>query len=439
LRKIEGFDAARKALSRLTPAESYPVSAALKHKLEEMFGTADPEQAVKVIINEVRRRGDAAIFDLTAKIDGIKLTALEVPRDELSKAYKEVGDELISALKLAAERVNAFHTAQRDNIWHELANGDVGQLLRPLERVGIYVPGGTASYPSTVLMTVVPAKVAGVKEVILVTPPGKDGAVPPATLAAADIAGVDRVFRIGGAQAVAALAYGTESVPRVDKVCGPGNIFVVLAKKLVYGAVAIDGLQGPSEVMIIADDTANPGYCAADLLAQAEHDPLASAILVTTSRALAEEIDRELKKQITGLSRQSVIDESLKRGVIALVDSLEEAVELANLYAPEHLSLMVKDAGTLLKKVTSAGCVLIGDAATVVLGDYIAGPSHVLPTGGTARFSSPLNITDFIKFINTIAIDEAGMEKLGRAAALLARAEGLDAHARAVEKRLEQD
>lgn len=439
MRKIEGFDAARKALSRLTPAESYPVSAALKHKLEEMFGTADPEQAVKVIINEVRRRGDAAIFDLTAKIDGIKLTALEVPRDELSKAYKEVGDELISALKLAAERVNAFHTAQRDNIWHELANGDVGQLLRPLERVGIYVPGGTASYPSTVLMTVVPAKVAGVKEVILVTPPGKDGAVPPATLAAADIAGVDRVFRIGGAQAVAALAYGTESVPRVDKVCGPGNIFVVLAKKLVYGAVAIDGLQGPSEVMIIADDTANPGYCAADLLAQAEHDPLASAILVTTSRALAEEIDRELKKQITGLSRQSVIDESLKRGVIALVDSLEEAVELANLYAPEHLSLMVKDAGTLLKKVTSAGCVLIGDAATVVLGDYIAGPSHVLPTGGTARFGSPLNITDFIKFINTIAIDEAGMEKLGRAAALLARAEGLDAHARAVEKRLEQD
>jgi histidinol dehydrogenase len=439
LRKIEGFDAARKALSRLTPVESYPISAALRSKLVESFGTDDPEQAVKIIINEVRRRRDAAIFDLTAKIDGIKLIALEVPRDELSKARKEVGDELISALKLAAERINAFHTSQRDSIWQELNNGDVAQLLRPLERVGIYVPGGTASYPSTVLMTVVPARVAGVKEVILVTPPGKDGAVPPATLAAADIAGVDRVFCIGGAQAVAALAYGTESVPRVDKVCGPGNIFVVLAKKLVYGAVAIDGLQGPSEVMIIADDTANPEYCAADLLAQAEHDPLASAILVTTSRVLVEEIDRELKKQITGLSRQSVIDESLNRGVIAIVDSLDKAMELANLYAPEHLSLMVKDADTLLKKVTSAGCVLIGDAATVVLGDYIAGPSHVLPTGGTARFSSPLNITDFIKFINTIAIDEAGMEKLGRAAALLARAEGLDAHARAMEKRLEQD
>ena len=439
MRKIEGFEAARKALSRLVPAESYPVSDALKRKLEEMFGTTDPEQAVKLIISEVRQRGDAAIFDLTAKIDGIKLTTLEVPRDELSKARKEVGDELISALKLAAERVNAFHTVQRDNIWHELVGGDVGQLMRPLERVGIYVPGGTASYPSTVLMTAVPARVAGVKEVILVTPPGKDGAVPPATLAAADIAGVDRVFRIGGAQAVAALAYGTESVPRVDKVCGPGNIFVVLAMKLVYGAVAIDGLQGPSEVMIIADDTANPGYCAADLLAQAEHDPLASAILVTTSSALAEEIDRELKKQITGLSRRAVIEESLKRGVMALVESLDEAVELANLYAPEHLSLMVKDADTLLKKVTNAGCVLIGSASTVVLGDYIAGPSHVLPTGGTARFGSPLNITDFVKFINTIAIDEAGMKKLGRTAALLARAEGLDAHARAVEKRLELD
>ncbi|MGB2814030.1 MAG: histidinol dehydrogenase [Dehalococcoidales bacterium] len=439
MRKIEGFEAARKALSRLVPAESYPVSDALKRKLEEMFGTTDPEQAVKLIISEVRQRGDAAIFDLTAKIDGIKLTTLEVPRDELSKARKEVGDELISALKLAAERVNAFHTVQRDNIWHELVGGDVGQLMRPLERVGIYVPGGTASYPSTVLMTAVPARVAGVKEVILVTPPGKDGAVPPATLAAADIAGVDRVFRIGGAQAVAALAYGTESVPRVDKVCGPGNIFVVLAKKLVYGAVAIDGLQGPSEVMIIADDTANPEYCAADLLAQAEHDPLASAILVTTSSALAEEIDRELKKQITGLSRRAVIEESLKRGVMALVDSLDEAVELANLYAPEHLSLMVKDADTLLGKVANAGCVLIGSASTVVLGDYIAGPSHVLPTGGTARFGSPLNITDFVKFINTIAIDEAGMKELGRVAALLARVEGLDAHARAVEKRLELD
>jgi len=439
LKKIEGFDAARKALSRLTPAESYPLSASLKRKLEKMFGTVDPEQAVKTIINEVRSRGDSAVLELTVKIDGIELASLEIPKNEISSAYREIDDEIISALRLAAERISAFHTVQRDNVWHELTAKDAGQLIRPLERVGIYVPGGTASYPSTVLMTAVPARVAGVKEIILATPPGKNGAVPPATLVAADIAGVERVFRIGGAQAIAALAYGTESVPKVDKICGPGNIFVVLAKKLVFGAVDIDGLQGPSEVMIIADDTANPGYCAADLLAQAEHDPLASAILITTSRTLAEKVDRELKKQITGLSRQSVIDESLNRGVMALVDNLDQAIELANLYAPEHLSLMVKDAEACLKKVVNAGCVLIGNDATVVLGDYIIGPSHVLPTGGTARFSSPLNITDFIKFINTITIDKAGLKQLGKAAALLARTEGLDAHARAVEKRLNSD
>lgn len=437
MRRIKGLNAARKALSRLAPVESYPVSASLRRRLKELFGTDEPEQAVKIIIDEVRRRGDAAIFDLTAKIDGVKLTSLEVPKKELSKAYKKVDDELTSALKLAAGRIGTFHNAQKENIWHELSAGDTGQLIRPLERVGIYVPGGTASYPSTVLMTAVPARVAGVNEVILATPPGKDGSVPPATLVAADIAVVDRVFRIGGAQAIAALAYGTESVPKVDKICGPGNIFVVLAKKLVYGAVAIDGLQGPSEVMIIADDTAKAEYCAADLLAQAEHDPLAAAILITTSRKLADEVDRELKKQMAGLSRQSIIAASLERGLIALVSSLDEAVELANIYAPEHLYLMVEDADACLKKVTNAGCVLIGDAATVALGDYIAGPSHVLPTGGTARFSSPLNITDFIKFINTIAIGEAELKRLGKAAVALAREEGLDAHAQAIERRLQ--
>jgi histidinol dehydrogenase len=235
------------------------------------------------------------------------------------------------------------------------------------------------------------------------------------------------------------MAYGTESVPKADKICGPGNIFVMLAKRLVFGAVGIDGLQGPSEVMIIADETANPRYCAADLLAQAEHDPMAAAILITTSRTLAERVEGELEEQITDLSRQSIITESLNQGVMVHVDSLDEAVELANMYAPEHLSLMVKDAGATLKKVTNAGCVLMGSASTVVLGDYIAGPSHVLPTGGTARFASPLNITDFIKFINTVSIDMAELKQLGKAAALLARAEGFDAHARAVEKRLEPD
>jgi histidinol dehydrogenase len=439
VRLIEGFEKAREALSRLTPAMSFPVSAVLKRKLEEMFGTADPEQTVKNIINEVRDRGDAALMELTAKIDGLKLKAIEVPKSDISDARQKVGGELLSALELAAERIKAFHEKQKENAWREFNADGAGQLVRPLDRVGLYVPGGTASYPSTVLMTAVPARVAGVKEIVMATPPGKGGAVSSATLAAADIAGVERVFCIGGAQAVAAMAYGTESVPKVDKILGPGNIFVVLAKKLVFGAVAIDGLQGPSEVMIIADDTANSEYCASDLLAQAEHDAMAAVVLVTTSRSLAEEIGNELEKQLKGLSRQAIISGSLERGVVALVDSLDQAMALANLYAPEHLCLMVKDADAALKKVTSAGCVLVGDYATVVLGDYIAGPSHVLPTGGTARFGSPLNITDFVKFINTIDISKAGLKKLGKSAAELAKAEGLDAHARAVTRRLSRD
>jgi histidinol dehydrogenase len=287
-------------------------------------------------------------------------------------------------------------------------------------------------------MTVIPAKVAGVKEIVMVTPPKSDGKIPPATLAAAEVAGVDRVFGIGGAQAIAALAYGTESVPRVDKICGPGNIFVVLAKKLVYGAVAIDGLQGPSEVVIIADGSADPQYCAADLLAQAEHDPLASAILVTTSAKLAEAVKKEVERQLTELPRKTVAAEALKNGMIVIVESLEEAFDLANLYAPEHLLLMMKDAHSYINKVTSAGCVIAGQSATVVLGDYVAGPSHVLPTGGTARFSSPLNIMDFVKFINVIKADDAILKRVGGAASIIARAEGLDAHARAIEIRLKR-
>jgi len=440
LRMIKGFAQAKAALSRPTPAEAYPVSPALQKRLKEIFGTDDAEQAVRQIIGEVRERGDVALFDLAFRIDGVKLTSLEIGREKIARAYQEVDEALLSALELAAEQISSFHHAQRDNIWHEVTQASVGQLIRPLERVGIYVPGGTASYPSTVLMTMVPAKVAGVKEVVLATPPRQDGSVLPATLVAADMAQVDRIFCVGGAQAIAALAYGTQSIPRVDKVCGPGNIFVVLAKKLVYGDVAIDGLQGPSEVLIIADETASPQYCAADLLAQAEHDPLASAILLTTSPSFADEVNREVERQLEGLSRREVIAQSLtNRGMIAVVESLDAALELANLYAPEHLLLMVKDAAAYLDRVSNAGCVLLGHGATVVLGDYVAGPSHVLPTGGTARFGSALNITDFIKFINTIAVDEASLEKLGKAASIMARAEGFDAHARAVERRLKRD
>jgi len=287
-------------------------------------------------------------------------------------------------------------------------------------------------------MTAIPARVAGVNEVILATPPRGQGTVPPPTLVAADLAQVDRIFSIGGAQAIAALAFGTESVPKVDKICGPGNIFVVLAKKLVYGVVDIDGLQGPSEVLIVADETANPEYCAADLLAQAEHDPLASAIMITTSAWLANEVNRQVDQQLKALSRRTVASECLaSRGMIVVVSNVIEAIELANLYAPEHLCLMVDRAASYIDKVSNAGCIFIGKDSTVVLGDYVAGPSHVLPTGGTARFSSPLNIGDFIKLIDLVNIDEADLDQLGRAASTIARAEGLDAHARAIEKRLE--
>lgn len=388
------------------------------------------------IVREVKERGDIALLELTEKIDGIKLTSLEIDKKEITRAYEEIDEALVSALKLAAGRISSFHLAQKDNICRELVGEEWGQLIRPLERVGIYVPGGTASYPSTVLMTAIPARVAGVKEIIMATPPRSDAGVSAATLVAADIAGVDRIFRIGGAQAIAALAFGTESVPKVDKICGPGNIFVVLAKKAVYGVVAIDGLQGPSEVMIIADETARAEDCAADLLAQAEHDPLASVILVTTLTKLAEEVEREVERQLESLARQNIAAEALTQGKIVVVNNVDEAIELANLYAPEHLCLMVARADSYLNQVKNAGCIVIGSRATVVLGDYVAGPSHVLPTGGTARFSSPLNLSDFFKFINLINADKANLKKLGKAALNLARAEGLDAHARAIERRL---
>jgi histidinol dehydrogenase len=295
-----------------------------------------------------------------------------------------------------------------------------------------------ASYPSTVLATVVPGKVAGVKETIIVTPPKADGTVPANTIVAADIAGADRIFNIGGAQAIAALAYGTETIPRVDKICGPGNVFVMLAKKQVFGTVAIDALQGPSEVLVIADSTANPKYCAADLLAQAEHDMLAQAIFITTSVRIAKEVIKELEKQLAVLPRKNIAAESwAKNGAVIVVSSMEEAIELANLYAPEHLELMVKNAKQYVSKINNAGCIFVGEYATEPIGDYVAGPSHALPTGGTARFSSPLNILDFIKIIDVVKVNKTGIKTLGNVAMTIARAEGLDAHAKAVEKRLE--
>ena len=426
LKIIEGFRSARLVLSRQVPGEA--------------VGIDDREQAVREIINEVRDRGDAALFDYTLKFDGVKLTSLEVTKERITSAYREVDSELVSALKLAAGRIRAFHTRQKKSIWGKAAESGSGWLIRPLNRVGIYVPGFTAPLPSSLLMTAIPARVAGVNEIILATPPASDGAVPPVTLAAADIAGVDRIFSVGGAQAIAALAFGTRSVPRVDKICGPGSIYVFLAKKMLFGVVGIDGLYGPSEVIIIADETANPEYCAADLLAQAEHDPLASAILITTSSRLAGEVNRAIERQLADLPRQAIAAESLAgSGVIAVVATVDEAIELANLYAPEHLCLMVDKADSYIDRIFNAGCIVAGDKATVVLGDYVAGPSHALPTGGTARFSSPLSVSDFIKLTSLITVDEADLRELGPSAQAIAGAEGLDAHARAVEKRLGKD
>jgi histidinol dehydrogenase len=410
---------------------------ALTRQFREESPDDDREDAVREIVRDVRRRGDAALFEYTEKFDGVRLTSLEVAKKEIDRAFKKVDTGLLAALEMAAERIAAYHSKQKKALLRESTVSRLGWLIRPLHRVGVYTPGSQAPLPSSLLMTAVPARVAGVKEIILATPPQKTGKVSPVTLAAAKIAGIDRVFSVGGAQAIAALAYGTESVPRVDKVCGPGNIYVTLAKKMVFGDVGIDGLYGPSEVIIIADDTASAEYVAADLLAQAEHGNLPSAILITTSRRVAGAVKREIDKQLKSLERRDIISESLeKQGLIAIVATVNQAITLANLYAPEHLCLVVKNAAAYVDKVENAGCLFVGENAVEVLVDYVAGPSHVLPTEGTARFGSPLNILDFVKLISLVKTDEKDIRRLGKAASVIARAEGLSAHARAAEIRL---
>ena len=418
---IQGFAEAKQLLNRQAPKD-------LEYK---------QEPAVRQIINDVRRLGDKALFELTEKFDGAKLTALEINKSQIKGAYKKVDPKLVDALKLAAERIGTFHQAQKERALPTYTHGKTGWLVRPLERVGVYAPGGTASYPSTVLMTAIPAKVAGVEEVILVTPPSKDGSIAPAILIAADIAGVSRIFSVGGAQAIAALAFGTESVPRVDKICGPGNIYVFLAKKLVYGVVGIDGLQGPSEVVVIADASADPDYAASDLLAQAEHGGLSSAILITDCQPLADKVVKSIDAQLKQLSRQAIIKESLSNtGMIVIVKNMAEAVELTNLYAPEHVLLLTRPNTNYDEQIVNAGCIIYGQQATVAMSDYVSGPSHTLPTEGTARFSSPLNVLDFLKITNVSSVGDALINLAGGAASTIARSEGLDAHAQAIELRM---
>jgi histidinol dehydrogenase len=437
MRTIKGFEKAKLLLTRTVPLDYSPVSEPKGVKKGSKTGSV--EQIVRDIIADVQTRGDKALFDYTRQLDKVSLSSLEVSKEEITEAYNKIDKKLVAALKLAAGRIREFHIGCKQKLETSFLTDGVGRQVRPLDRVGIYVPGGTAAYPSTVLMTAIPAKTAGVKEIIMVTPPKKDGAIPAPTLVAADIAGVNRIFKVGGAQAVAALAYGTASVPKVDKICGPGNIFVAMAKKMVFGVADIDGIQGPSEVIVVADDSANASFCAADLIAQAEHDALASAILITTSAELATRVSREIEKQLSQLGRQQIAREAISsRGMIVLVDNLDEAIELINRYAPEHLLIMVRKARNYVKKIKNAGCIFINETSPVVLGDYIAGPSHVLPTGGTARFSSPLGYDDFLKVTSIVALSRSKQNLLGKAAITIAEAEGLYGHAQAMKLRLKK-
>ena len=392
---------------------------------------------VKEIVARVREEGDAALFEYTARFDKADINAgnVLVTREEIDKAYEAASPEWLAAMKEAAKRITAFHEKQKQNTWINFdAAISLGQKVTPLKRVGVYVPGGTAAYPSSVLMNVLPAKVAGVKEIIMVTPPGKDGGISyPLSLVAADIAGVDKIYKIGGAQAVAALAFGTKSIPRVDKITGPGNIYVANAKREVFGHVGIDMVAGPSEVLVIADDTADPRYVAADLLSQAEHDPLAAAILVTDSAKLAEAVDTELARQTALLPRKEVVEQSLSAyGTIVVAPTLADCADIANQIAPEHLELSVADPYGLLPLIENAGAIFMGHYSPEPLGDYLAGPNHVLPTSGTARFFSPLSVDDFVKKSSLICCSRQELERVADQVILLAKEEGLDAHANSV-------
>ena len=405
--------------------------------IAERFGEPlTPSEVVERIVGRVRREGDLAVRELSVMLDGRAPDPMQVPRDALRAAAAAVPAELIGALRTAAGRVEAYHLRSMPAGWHDAEEG-YGSLVRPVGRAGVYVPGGTAPYPSTVLMTAVPARVAGVGEIVVCTPPAPGSDLPsPAVLAACEVAGVDRVYAVGGAQAVAAMAYGTETIPRVDLVCGPGNLFVALAKRRVYGDVGIDGLYGPTETLIIADESASPALCAADLLAQAEHDELATPVLVTTSADLAAAVSAEWRERARRLERGAIASAAMEeRGVIAIVDSLDEAVELCNAFAPEHASLAVREPGPLLDRLSTVGMVFVGERSHEVLGDYVAGPSHVMPTAGTARFASGLGVHSFIRHVPVVALGDEKSSELGRIASIIGRAEGLTAHAEAARVR----
>lgn len=404
--------------------------------------TGDVQKRVEDIIGNIRKNGDKAIFEYTRLFDRVELDSgsIRVTRAEIEEAYKKVDIKLIQVIKKAKLNIESFHQKQKENSWFSPEDNGVilGQIFRPLEVVGVYVPGGTAPLPSSVLMNVIPAKVAGVERIVMATPPGKDGNINPAILVAANEAGADEIYKMGGAQAVAALAFGTESIPKVDKITGPGNIYVNMAKRMVYGYCDIDMFAGPSEIMVVADNTANPKYAAADLLSQAEHDVLAASILVTDSEDFAKEVQGEIERQTGYLSRKDIITKSIEDyGAVVIVNDMEEAVGIVNKIAPEHLELCVTDPFSMIGKVKNAGAIFLGHYASEPLGDYFAGPNHVLPTSGTARFFSPLNVGEFMKKSSVISYSRKALEGVKDDVIMFAEAEGLTAHANAIKVRFE--
>jgi histidinol dehydrogenase len=440
LRIVHGAEEGRRTLLRRQPLGETDLPEAIRKKNAELFGADLPvEQQVRRILDDVRREGDAAVRRYGKAFTGVERAAFEISREEIAASYAAVDAALVDALREAAEHIRAYHELQRQHSSRSFSERGVGMQVRAIERVGMYVPTSPgAVYPSSVLMTGIPAKVAGVEELIMMSPPGRDGVMSPLKLVAADIAGVDRVFAAGGAEGIGALAYGTQTVPRVDKIVGPGNIFVTVAKREVFGSVGIDALYGPSETIVIADDTADPMFAAADLLAQAEHDELATPILLCTSQAIAEAVGAEVERQLRLLDREEIARTSFAaRGGAVVVGSVAEAVELGSEYAPEHMCLLVRDAAVVAKTVRNAGGIFVGDDAPESLGDYTAGPSHVMPTSGAARYASPLGVHDFLKVTSVVAVDAARLREAGPAAARIARAEGFTAHARSIELRLD--
>jgi histidinol dehydrogenase len=401
------------------------------------------EGAVQEILNEVKEKGDEALFGYTEKFDGAKLTkeTVEVTDEEIQAAYDQVDGELLSVIRKSMENIRVYHEKQRQYSWFDTTESGtmLGQKVTALASVGVYVPGGKAAYPSSVLMNIIPAKVAGVKNICMVTPPGKDGSVTPTTLVAAKEAGADHIYKVGGAQAIAALAYGTESIPKVDKIVGPGNIYVALAKKAVYGHVSIDSIAGPSEVLVLADETANPRFVAADMLSQAEHDELASAILVTTSMELAKAVEKEIEGFVAVLSRKEIIQKSLDNfGYLLVAKNLEDAISITNAIASEHLEIVTKNPFEVMMKIENAGAIFLGEYSSEPLGDYFAGPNHVLPTNGTAKFFSPLSVDDFIKKSSIIYYSKDALGAVHEDVEKFAKAEHLTAHANSIAVRFEK-